>query len=114
MASNIKITKAPGTWVVRAGGAVLGESQNALVLEEDGYDPVIYFPPGDIATAFLEPSSKSTHCPHKGDANYFSIVTRSTVLSDVVWSYESPKEGVAEIAGHLAFTTSDKVAVEQV
>ena len=114
MASYIKITKAPGTWVVRAGGAVLGESQNALVLEEGSYGPVIYFPRDDIATAFLEPSSKSTHCPHKGDASYFSIVTRSTVLSDVVWSYEAPKEDVAAIAGHLAFATSDKVAVEQV
>ncbi len=114
MADHIKIRPAEGTWTVRAGGAVLGESANALELSEGDYPAVIYFPRDDIAMEFLDTSDKSTHCPHKGDASYFSIVTKSTVLQDAAWSYESPKGGVAEIAGHLAFYTSDKVAVEQI
>ncbi len=114
MADHIKIRPADGTWTVRAGGAVLGESANALELTEGDYPAVIYFPRDDIAMEFLDASDKSTHCPHKGDASYFSIVTKSTVLQDAAWSYESPKDGVAEIAGHLAFYTSDKVAVEQI
>lgn len=114
MADHIKIRPADGTWTVRAGGAVLGESANALELTEGDYPAVIYFPRDDIAMEFLDTSDKSTHCPHKGDASYFSIVTKSTVLQDAAWSYESPNDGVAEIAGHLAFYTSDKVAVEQI
>lgn len=113
MGSDIKIRKATGTWVVRAGGAVLGESANALELEEGSLPPVIYFPRSDIAMAFLERTKKSTHCPKKGDASYFSIVTKSTVLADAVWSYETPFSAAAEIKDHLAFYAGDSVTVEQ-
>ncbi|MEL6518201.1 MAG: DUF427 domain-containing protein [Pseudomonadota bacterium] len=114
MADHIKIRKAGGTWVVRAGGAVLGESTEALELAEGSYPPMIYFPRGDIAMAFLEKTEKATTCPHKGQASYFSIVTKSTVLKDAAWSYEDPKEGVADIKDHLAFYASDTVTVEQI
>lgn len=113
MAYHIKIRKATGTWVVRAGGAVLGESSEALELTEGSYPSVIYFPRSDIAMAFLEKTDKTSTCPHKGAATYYSIVTKSTVLKDAVWSYEDPKEGVAAIKDHLAFYVGDKVAVEQ-
>ena len=109
----ITIRPAEGTWVVRAGGAVIGESTRALELREGSYDPVIYFPREDVAMAFLDPSDRTTTCPHKGEASYFTIVTKSTTLPDAVWSYENPKEGVEAIAGHLAFYP-DRIAVEQV
>lgn len=112
MADHIKIRPSEGTWVVRAGGAVLGESRNALELTEGEYAPVIYFPREDIAMEFLDTSDKTTQCPYKGDASYFSIVTKSTVLQDVAWSYENPKDGVAQIKGHLAFYPHE-VAVEK-
>ncbi len=111
--SHIRIRRAPGKWVVRTGGAVLGESEAALELSEGDYPPVIYFPRDDIAMAFLDRSDKTTHCPHKGDASYFTIVTRSERIEDAVWSYETPLEAMDRIAGHLAFRTSDKVTVEQ-
>lgn len=113
MSSHITIRNAAGTWVVRAGGAILGESTSALELTEGSYPPVIYFPRGDIAMAMLEPSDKVTTCPHKGQASYYSIATKSTVLKDVAWSYEDPKEDVARIKDHLAFYASDEVQVEQ-
>ncbi|MDQ2091560.1 DUF427 domain-containing protein [Marimonas arenosa] len=114
MAPKITVTAAPGTWVVRAGGAVLGETKNALELVEGDYPPVIYFPREDIAMAFLDATDHSTHCPWKGDASYFSIVTKSTTLENAVWSYENPTEEVARIKDHLAFYTGDQVTVERV
>ena len=63
--------------------------------------------------AFLDESDHASHCPHKGDASYFSIVTKSTTLKNSVWSYENPKEGVERIKDHLAFYVSDTLAVEQ-
>jgi uncharacterized protein (DUF427 family) len=111
--STIRIRKAEGTWVVRSGGAVLGETSRALELSEDGYAPVIYFPREDVAMAFLDPSSKTSHCPHKGDASYYSIVNKSSVTEDAAWSYEDPNEAAAEIKGYLAFHSSDTVKVEQ-
>lgn len=114
MAEHITIRPAEGTWVVRAGGAVLGESDRALELKEGDYPPVIYFPREDIAMEFLDASDKTTTCPHKGEASYYSIVTKSTTLQDSVWSYEAPKDAVKDIADHLAFYTGDLVAVERI
>ncbi|MBT8415491.1 MAG: DUF427 domain-containing protein [Boseongicola sp.] len=114
MATHINVSKANGTWVVRAGGAVLAESQNALELTEGSHGPVIYFPREDIAMDFLDASERTSHCPHKGDASYFSIVTKSTTIQDAALSYENPKESFADIAGHLAFFGGEQVAVEQV
>ncbi len=113
MADHIRIRKAPGVWAVRSGGAVIGESRNALEMSEGDYPPVIYFPRADIAMAFLDRTDKTTHCPHKGDASYFSIANRSTVVENAVWSYESPFDPVAAIKDHLAFYTGDMVTVEQ-
>lgn len=112
--SDITIRKAEGTWTVRAGGAVLGESRDALELSEGDYPAVIYFPRGDIAMAFLDQTDHSSHCPKKGDATYFSIVTKSTTLENAAWSYEAPLEAVSRIAGHIAFYATDFVTVERV
>ena len=112
--TKITIRKAQGTWTVRAGGAVLAESTEALELTEGDYPFVIYFPRGDIAMAFLDESDQSSHCPHKGDARYFSIVTKNQTLKNAAWSYEDPNDDVAGIKGHLAFYASDDVKVERI
>jgi len=114
MNSYITIRKANGKWSVRAGGAVLGESSNVLELTEGDNPPVIYFPRADIATAFLDDSDQRTHCPHKGDASYFSIVTKSKTIKNAAWSYEAPNAEVAAIKDYLAFSTSNEVAVERI
>ena len=114
MATDIKIQHASGTWVVRAGGAVLGESNNVLEYREGDRSPVIFFPRGDIATEFLDPSEKANAPSPIGDVSYFSIVTKSTTLRDAAWSYENPNKPAAEISGYLAFKTGDLVAVEKV
>ena len=110
----ITIRKAPGRWSVRAGGEVLGTSDNALELREGRYRPVIYFPRDDIDMSFLDRTPKTTHCPHKGDASYYSILIRPETLENAVWTYETPLEPVAAISGHLAFYTGDDVTVAQV
>lgn len=113
MADHIKIRKAEGKWSVRAGGAVLGESVNALELTEGDLPGIIYFPRSDIAMAFLDPSDTTTTCEHKGVATYFSISTKSETLKDAAWSYENPKPGMERIKDHLAFYATDRVAVER-
>jgi uncharacterized protein (DUF427 family) len=114
MADHIKIRKADGKWVVRAGGAVLAETTNALELTEGGMAPVIFFPRSDIAMAFLEPSAETTHSPYLGDAHYYSIETKSRSLAKAAWSFQSPAEGMGRIKDHIAFYTGNAdVAVEQ-
>ena len=112
MADHITTRRLNGTWVVRAAGAVIGETQNAVELSEGDYPPVIYFPRDDIAMAFLDKTGKSTHCPWKGDATYFTIAAKSGPLENAAWSYEAPKDDLQAIAGHLAFY-ADRVTVEE-
>jgi uncharacterized protein (DUF427 family) len=112
MADHITIRPAPGAWVIRAGGAVLGETTRALELAEAGYAPVIYFPRDDLAMAFFERTGTISTCPHKGEAQHYSIITKSGPITDAAWSYESPIPAVAPIEGYFAFYPG-KVAVEQ-
>ncbi|MEZ5778384.1 MAG: DUF427 domain-containing protein [Paracoccaceae bacterium] len=113
MPDHIRIREPGGTWVVRAGGAVIAETTHAVELNENGHPPVIYFPRADVAMAFLDRSATSTTCPHKGEARYFTIVTKSKPITDAAWSYETPKAGLEAIAGHLAFY-KDKVTIEAI
>ena len=114
MADHIRIRKAEGVWTVRSGGAVLAESSNALELSEGDSAPVIYFPRGDIAMAFLERTDHVTHCPYKGDANYYSIINRSSVIENGAWTYETPLDGVAQIKDCLAFYATGDLTVERI
>ena len=113
MSSHISVRPITGTWVIRAGGAIIGESKRAVELIEGSYSPVVYFPRDDVAMAFLEKTSKTSTCPHKGVATYYSIIAKSGEIEDAAWSYEAPIEGVGSIAGYLAFYP-DKAAVEEV
>jgi uncharacterized protein (DUF427 family) len=113
MADHIKIRPATGTWVVRAAGAVLGESKSALELTEGDNTPVIYFPRDDLAMAFFDQTEMTATCPYKGEASYFTIEAKSGPIPNAAWSYETPKDEVAEIKNHIAFY-HEKVAVEQV
>lgn len=113
MSDHITIGPAEGTWVIRAGGAVLAETQRALALVEGGFPPVIYFPRDDVAMALLEPSETRSTCPWKGEARYFSVTDPAGTIRDAAWSYETPKAGCEAIAGYLAFYPT-RVTIEQV
>ena len=112
MSGTFTVKPAKGMQVVRAGGAVIAESRDALLLEEEGHEPVVYFPREDIGMAFLDPSQTRTTCPHKGEAIYFHIVAKSGPIEDAAWSYEAPVEGAEAIRGHIAFR-HERVAVER-
>lgn len=114
MADHIKLRKADGVWSVRSGGAVLGESSNVLEMSEGDHAPVYYFPRDDIAMAFLERSTKVTHCPHKGDASHYSIMNRSATIENGAWSYEAPLDAMTAITGHIAFYPHHDVQVERI
>jgi len=112
MTDPITISPANGTWVVRAGDAVIGETTRALSLSEAGKDPVIYFPREDIAMAFLDRSPTEMAGSGVGTANFFSIAAHSGIIADAAWSYETPAAGAEAIAGHLAFHP-DKATIER-
>ena len=100
------------TVVARAGGAIIAETQRALLVEEPGHDPIYYIPREDVAMEFLEPSETRTRCPHKGEATHYDVIAKSGPLRDAAWSYEAPIEGAEELAGSVAFYP-EKAYVEE-
>jgi uncharacterized protein (DUF427 family) len=84
-------------------GTAVVDSTRALLLLEARHLPVYYFPPTDVRTDLLEPTDTSTHCPHKGDASYWSVRIGDRVVRDAVWSYQHPLPERADIEGYLAF-----------
>jgi uncharacterized protein (DUF427 family) len=109
----ITITANPRRVRISANGVVIAESTDALTLKEASYPAVNYLPRKDANMALLARSERVTHCPYKGDANYFSINADGKTIADAIWTYESPFPAMTEISGHLAFYP-DKVKIEEV
>jgi uncharacterized protein (DUF427 family) len=95
---------------VSFNGERIADSTDALVMEEGNYPPVYYVPRKDVKMERIIRTSHTTHCPHKGDATYYSISNGQTVRN-AAWSYEEPLANAAAIKGLLAFYP-DRVAVE--
>jgi len=98
---------------VTFAGRTVADSGDALVLTEGSYPPVYYLPREHVDPAALEASSRTTRCPFKGEASYYSLRVGDRVSPDAVWCYEKPLEAVSAIAGHVAFYP-DRVGIEEV
>ena len=109
----ITISANPKRVRVTAGGVVIADTTHALILKEASYPAVNYVPRSDANMALLKRSDRTTHCPYKGDASYFSVVAEGKAFENSIWSYEAPFPAMAEISGHLAFYP-DKVTIEEV
>jgi len=109
----ITITQNPRRVRVTAGDIVIADSAKALTLKEAKYPAVQYVPREDANMALLERTDRTTHCPYKGEASYYSIKAGGKTLENAIWTYETPFPAMTEISGHLAFYP-DKVKIEEV
>ena len=98
---------------VSFAGRVVADTTRALTLQEASYRPVLYIPRADADMSLLTPSTHRTHCPYKGDANYFSIAAGGHSSQNAVWSYEQPFPAMTEIKDHLAFYPDRVDAIEE-
>jgi uncharacterized protein (DUF427 family) len=112
---NHPISIAPNAGRVRvcAGGTVIADTVRALTLKEASYPAVQYIPRADARMDLLARTERTTHCPYKGDASYFSVTADGKAVENAVWTYETPFPAMQQIAGYLAFYP-DKVMIEQV
>lgn len=84
-------------------GETVVDSPQPKMLHEHGHLPIYYFPERDVRMDLLESTDKSTRCPWKGEASYWSVRVGDRVAEDAVWSYPEPLEGAPPLAGHFAF-----------
>ncbi len=102
----MRIAEPTHTITATLGDTELARSTRALKLKEvayDVYDPVIYFPREDVAMDHLVRSEKTSHCPLKGDTEYFDGVTAGGRVENVAWSYDRTIDRAAAIRDYIAF-----------
>ena len=88
----------------------MGQSSKEVLLQ--GLD--ILIADGNAYMRRLIRTARASHCPFKGDASYFSIVSGGTTADNAAWSYEKPLPAMAEIAGYLAFYPNRVDKIEEI
>lgn len=88
---------------VEADGVVLAETRQAVVVRQTGIPPVYYIPREDVRTEHLVATDRTSHCPYKGDAEYFALDVNARRIGNAAWSYPDPLPDAGSIAGHIAF-----------
>jgi len=96
---------------VRVNGEVVAETERPKILFETGLPPRYYIPPEDVREDVLVASEKTTQCPYKGIASYWSVEAGGGRAEDLVWYYPEPIPEAAKIKGLLAFF-NEKVDLE--
>ena len=99
----IALEPARTRWRAKFAGHVIADSNDALILHEADYPPVVYFPRPDVAMEYMSRTDRSTHCPYKGDAAYYTVLMDGQFAENAVWTYETPYPAMEAIGERLAF-----------
>ena len=79
------------------------DSLDTRIMLEQGHLPGYYFPRADVAMDLLTPTQRRSHCPHKGDASYWTVSAGSKRMENGAWSYPEPFPHLAPLADLVAF-----------
>ncbi len=85
-------------------GAVLAESADTVVVENNHY-----FPHDAINKEYFQASDTHTTCPWKGVASYYSIAVNGQTNKDAAWYYPTAKEKAKNIENYVAFWKGVKI-----
>jgi uncharacterized protein (DUF427 family) len=88
---------------VEVGGTTIAESTSPRILFETGLPARYYLPKTHVRMDLLTPTESVSHCPYKGQAEYWSVHARDGVHDDLAWSYRAPFAESQKIAGLIAF-----------
>jgi uncharacterized protein (DUF427 family) len=97
---------------VLVSGEVIAETRRAMFLFETGHPTRYYIPQADIRLDLLTPTRRSTVCPYKGRASYWSISVAGRTIADSVWAYLDPLPECPRIKGLLCFYPEKVDAIE--
>ena len=88
---------------IEIAGVTVAESSSPTLLFETGLPVRYYLPKTHVRLDLLTHTDSETHCPYKGQAEYWSVRTGDTVHEDIAWSYPTPLPESLGVAGHIAF-----------
>ena len=88
---------------IEVDGVTIAESSKPMLLFETGLPVRYYLPKTHVHIDLLTPTESESHCPYKGQAEYWSVHTGETVHRDLAWSYRMPLPESVRIAGLISF-----------
>jgi uncharacterized protein (DUF427 family) len=88
---------------VEVDGVTVAESTSPRLLFETGLPTRYYLPKTHVRLDLLIPTDTVSHCPYKGQAEYWSVRAGETVHEDLAWSYRTPLPESQKIAGLIGF-----------
>lgn len=92
--------------IASCGDTEIARSNKALKLLEVGhdlYDPVYYFLREHVEMDLLKRIEKTTHCPLKGDTDYFDLEVDGERITEAAWSYTRTYDPAKVLTGYIAF-----------
>jgi uncharacterized protein (DUF427 family) len=90
---------------IEVDGVTIGESSKPMLLFETNLPVRYYLPKTHVRMDLLRPSERVSHCPYKGEAEYWSLQVGDEVHADLAWSYRTPLPESQGIAGLISFYT---------
>ena len=96
------------------GGETVADTKRARFLFETRLPTRYYIPQEDVRMELLVPSEKTSACPYKGRARYWSAKIGGRDYPDIVWFYPEPIAECPKIRGLLSFFNEqvDAILVE--
>jgi uncharacterized protein (DUF427 family) len=88
---------------VEVDGVTVAETAKPTLLFETGLPTRFYLPRTDVRMDLLSATDTVTHCPYKGQAEYWSVRAGDAVHADLAWSYRTPLPESQKIAGLISF-----------
>src|SRR5437660_834733 len=84
-------------------GATVAGTRRGLFLFETGLPARYYIPQDDVRMELLTPTAKTSYCPYKGRASYWSLRVGDRTAADAAWAYLDPLPECPRIKGHICF-----------
>jgi uncharacterized protein (DUF427 family) len=88
---------------VEVDGETIAESTSPRLLFETGLPVRYYVPKTHVRMDLLIPTETASHCPYKGEAEWWSVRVGDTVHEDLAWSYPTTLPESQKVAGLVAF-----------
>jgi uncharacterized protein (DUF427 family) len=88
---------------VEVDGTTIAHSTSSRLLFETGLPVRYYLPKTHVRMKLLTHTDTESHCPYKGQAEWWSVGVGDKVYKDIAWSYRIPLPESQKIAGLIAF-----------
>lgn len=98
--TRIDVRRSARRVIVRNDEVVVIDTRTPLVLLETGLQLRYYVPEADVNWRYFTESARTSVCPYKGRARYWTLTRDGGERQDAVWSYPEPLQDGEPLRDH--------------